>query len=86
MKFRLSKHVQQELERRAISSQLLNTVLENPQQIVGESGGKKAYQSKMDFGGGKIYLLRVIIDDTIEPATVITAYRTSKIEKYWRSS
>ena len=86
MKFILSEHVKKEMKWRGIPPTLLKTVLEKPQQIVAEYGGKKAYQSKIDFGGGKIYLLRVIVDDTIKPAVVITAYRTSKIEKYWRTS
>lgn len=30
------------------------------------------------------YLIRVFIDIDREPAEVVTAYRTSKIEKYWR--
>ena len=30
---------------------------------------------------GKIYLLRVIVDDSVDPAVVVTAYRTTKIEK-----
>jgi len=27
--------------------------------------------------------LRVVVDEDEQPAAVITAYRTSKIEKYW---
>jgi len=53
--------------------------------VVPEYGGKKAYQSKVDFGEGKIFLLRAIVDDKVEPASVITVYRTSKISKYWRT-
>ena len=65
---------------------LVEAVLEKPQQIVEEYGNKKAYQSKIDFGKGIIYLLRVIVDDTVNPKSVVTAYRTSKMEKYWRMS
>jgi hypothetical protein len=50
-----------------------------------ERGGKKAYQSQLDFGGGKIFLLRAIVDETVDPAMVVTVYRTSKISKYWRT-
>jgi len=46
---------------------------------------KKAYQSQLDFGGGRVFLLRVIVDDTIDPAVVVTVYRTKKIAKYWKS-
>jgi hypothetical protein len=30
-----------------------------------------------------MYLVRVIVDDSADPALVVTAYRTSKMEKYW---
>jgi len=63
----------------------LESVLENPGQIVMGRGEKKAYQSQVDFGQGKVFLLRAIVNDSVDPAVVITAYRTSKISKYWRS-
>ena len=47
-----------------------------------ERGGKKIYQSQVEFGGGKIFLLRAIVKDEVEPTVVITVYRTSKIDKY----
>jgi hypothetical protein len=31
----------------------------------------------------KPYLLRVMVDETQQPAVVVTVYRTSKIDKYW---
>ena len=30
--------------------------------------------------------VRVIVDVEREPVVIVTAYRTSKVEKYWRSS
>jgi hypothetical protein len=45
-----------------------------------------AYQSRMEYEEpGKIYLLRVFVDTDRRPAEVVTAYRTSKLEKYWKS-
>ncbi|MEE9295844.1 MAG: DUF4258 domain-containing protein [Phycisphaerae bacterium] len=85
MTFRLTRHAEEELKRRMIPRELLDSVLENPQQVVPEYGGKKAYQSKLDFGGGKTYLLRAIVNDLVDPATVVTVYRTTKLEKYWRN-
>jgi hypothetical protein len=84
MKFRFSKHATKEMERRKIPSVLVESVLESPQQIITEEGGKKAYQSQIHFGDGRIFLLRVIINDNFEPPVVVTVYRTSKIDKYWR--
>lgn len=57
--------------------------MDSPQQVANASGGRKAYQSKFDFGGGRIMLLRAIVDDRFDPPLVITVYRTSKIDKYW---
>jgi hypothetical protein len=56
----------------------------NPQQIVIEKGNLKAYQSIVSFDDGRTFLIRAIVDDTITPAVVVTAYRTSKTRKYWR--
>jgi len=86
MKFKLSRHAGQEMERRGIPLELLESVLKNPQQVVPETGGKKAYQSQLDFGGGRIFLLRAIVVDDVDPPLVVTVYRTKKISKYWRMS
>ena len=86
MKFKLSRHVQEEMQRRAIPLELLESVLQNPQQVLPERSGKKAYQSHFDFGSGRIFLLRAIVDDNVDPAIVVTVYRTSKISKYWRAT
>ncbi|HPX80849.1 MAG TPA: DUF4258 domain-containing protein [Syntrophales bacterium] len=86
MIFRFSNHALEEMKRRAIPERILELVLNDPQQIVPERGSLKVYQSVVDFGDGKQFLLRAIVDDTLEPAIVVTVYRTSKIGKYWRQS
>lgn len=84
MRYRLTRHAEEELELRSVPRHLLAQVLDSPQQIVPSQLGRKAYQSKLDFGGGRMFLLRAIVDDRIDPALVVTVYRTSKIDKYWR--
>ena len=84
MNFKFSKHAEAELILRQIPREFVEEVLRQPQQIVPERPPKRAYQSQVDFGGGRMFLLRVIVDDTIEPAMVVTVYRTSKINKYWK--
>lgn len=81
--FRLSQHAKEEMKRRGIPLATLESVLKDPEQIVPEYGGKKAYQSKVDFGG-KTFLLRAIVAVEVDQAIVVTVYRTSKIHKYWR--
>jgi hypothetical protein len=83
MNFIFSNHALQELQRRGLQQNMVESVLNNPQQIIAEKEGRKAYQSQVDFGGGKIYWVRVIVADNLDPAVVITAYRTSKITRYW---
>lgn len=43
-----------------------------------------ANQSQIDFRDGRIFLFRVIVAEDVDPAVVVTVYRTSKIDKYWR--
>jgi hypothetical protein len=86
MSFVLSKHAAEEIKRRDIPLEFLERVLENPEQIVLEKNGAKAYQSKVTFENGKLYLIRAIVSDEIQPSVVITVYRTSNISKYWRIS
>jgi hypothetical protein len=70
MKFKLSRHAKEEMQRRAIPLPLVESLLQQPQQIVPERGGKRAYQSQLDFGGGRIFLLRAIVDDSVGPASL----------------
>jgi Domain of unknown function (DUF4258) len=84
MRFRLSRHAQAEIERRSLPMSLPEKVLHAPQQILHEYGGKKAYQSQREFSG-KMSLLRAIVADDVDPAIVVTVYRTNKIMKYWRT-
>ena len=84
MKYELSEHVKEELSLRQIPRELLESVLENPQQIVSERGNRKAYQSQLDFGGGRMFLLRALVDDSVEPAVIVTVYRTKRIKRYWK--
>jgi hypothetical protein len=50
MKFRLSRHARDELDRRSIPLEVVESVLDGPQQVVAAMGGRKAYQSRVDFG------------------------------------
>jgi hypothetical protein len=84
MRFRFSKHAIREMEQRRIPSGLVESVLENPQQIISEEGKLNAYPSQIDFGDGRIFLLRVIVNENFRPPVIVTVYRTSKIDKYWR--
>jgi len=84
MRFQISRHAREEMRLRGLPEDLVDAVLQNPLQIVNEYGNKKAFQSIVNLGTGKDYLVRVIVNDSVEPANVVTAYKTSRIKKYWR--
>jgi len=80
----ISEHAVQEMKRRAIRVQAVEQVFKAPQQILASRLGRQIYQSSVEMSG-KPYLLRLVIEEG-PPPTLVTAYRTSKIQKYWRQS
>lgn len=60
--------------------------MDKPEQIVPEQAGRKAYQSRVDFGEGRIFLPRAIVQDDRSLPVVVTANRTIKIAKYWETT
>ena len=83
---RITDHARFEMERRGISEAEIARVLSAPEQSDLVRPGRVVYQSRMEAEvPGKIYLLRVFVDIDRQPAEVVTAYRTSKVEKYWKS-
>lgn len=85
MNFVFSGHAKQELVNRRIPQELAEGVLRNPQQKFPDSEDTVCYQSLVELAG-KSYLLRLFVNETVDPAVVATLYRTSKIKKYWRTA
>jgi len=86
MNFRISGHAREEMEPRSIPLEMVESILTGPQQVVDGPLGKKVYQSKVEFPQGKTYLVRVVISEAADLPVVVTVYRTSKVEKYWRKT
>jgi len=83
--YRLTEHAKEQMARRQISQDDVAKVLAAPEQIEAVRKGRNVYQSRIKAGKPpQRYLLRVFINVDREPAEVVTVYRTSKIEKYWR--
>jgi len=83
MEYQLSGHVQIELVRRGIPLAVMESVLLAPEQKVPELGDVVCFQSVVEVNQ-KRYLIRVLVNESVSPAKVVTAYRTSRIEKYWK--
>ena len=81
----VSFHAKEECQRRGIAMEILISLINNPQQVLNEKERRKAYQSKIEFDG-RIYLVRAIVAEIVDKRIVVTVYRTSRIEKYWRPS
>ena len=83
--YRLTDHARAEMARRQISESDVARALSAPEQSKNVREGCAVYQSRMEFGEPPgIYLLRVFVDVDRDPPEVVTVYRTSRIEKYWR--
>lgn len=83
MKFVLTDHARAEMARRQIPQAWIDAVMASPEQVTPGLGNRKVFQSRM-VADGKTYLVRLVIEDWHQPPVIVTAYRTSRIEKYWR--
>ncbi len=73
-----------EMKRRGIDEPIVRSVFESYEQEQAVRYGRTVYQLRV-IGGEppKTYLIRVFVDVDRDPPEVVTAYKTSKIKKYW---
>ena len=82
----MTDHAQLEMARRQISAAEVARVLAAPEQTEGVREGRAVYQSRIELGEpSETYLLRMVVDIDRQPPEVVTVYRSSKVQKYWRS-
>jgi len=83
--FVFTNHALLEMKRRGISEDDVLAVLAKPEQMELARTGRMVYQAKISLGyPPKMYVLRVFVDIDRKPPQVVTVYKTSKVEKYWR--
>ncbi|GFP19083.1 hypothetical protein HKBW3S03_00587 [Candidatus Hakubella thermalkaliphila] len=70
-------------EQRGIWEDWIKETINSPEQVVEGYGGRKVAHRKYILGD-KEYLLRVIYEEKEELYVVVTTYRTSQIDRYWR--
>jgi hypothetical protein len=80
----ITDHAATEMKRRDLSAQTIDGVLGRPDQRLEIRAGRVVLQSRRQESGSE-YLVRVFVDVDRKPAEVVTAYRTSKVLKYWRA-
>lgn len=73
----LTEHAIYQMHKRQVTAAEVSHVLNSPEKVVEVRAGRVVAQG-MSAG----YLLRVFVDVDRSPPEVVTAYRTSKLEKY----
>lgn len=85
MDYVLTEHARAEMLRRRILYQWIEATMAAPEQIVDGYGGRMVYQSRFK-SSDKMYLIRLVVELRRETPVIVTLYKTSKIQKYWRPS
>ena len=78
----LHQHAEDQILKRKLDRSLVIEVALHPDQIMYNKGLPPVAQSQIEENG-KLYLIRVAFRDEGATRIVITAYKTSKISKYW---
>jgi len=85
MNYIFTEHLMLEMKRRGLTMEIVEFVLKLPEQRFELRKGRHVFQSRIVMDDPeRPYLIRVFVDVDRDPFEVVTVYRTSKIEKYWR--
>ena len=81
MTFRYSLHSIEQIKIRGLSIALIEEILNTPDNVINNSKGVDVYQ-KLVIENNISYLYRVFVNTIKQPPMIITAYKTSKVNKY----
>jgi hypothetical protein len=84
LRYVITEHAADKMDRRGISVALVESVLRAPEQRFQQRPGRDVLQARARFGQ-RLYLIRVFVDVDRYPAEVVSVYRTSKLPTYWRT-
>ena len=76
------EHALAQMAKRQITPEAVRDVLRAPEEVLAVRSGRVVAQSVIVGPTGRAYLLRVFVDVDTESPEIVTAYRTSNIEKY----
>ncbi|MBK7148135.1 MAG: DUF4258 domain-containing protein [Bacteroidetes bacterium] len=76
----LSKHAKEQLVVRAISEEFVWATLDNTKPYIVEDG-LTVYHGVVSENN-KQYLIRIFVNEEVNPNLIVTVYKTSKISKY----
>jgi hypothetical protein len=58
-------------------------IAQSPEERIALRLGREIRQSRLRRQGGKLYLVRLVVDSAPDEDQVVTACCTSRIDKYW---
>ncbi len=79
--FLYSKHALEQINHRGLSKDTIDMIIRKPDHILPDSEDVAVYQ-KLVKEEDKHYLYRVFVNKIKNPPVIITAYKTSKTDKY----
>ena len=80
----ISEHAREQAARRGLDESIVQNVARAPEQRFTIRRGREIRQSRIAIpAGGKLYLVRIVVDTGKAGDIVVTVYRTSRIDKYW---
>lgn len=83
---KISNHAREQMKERGITEEMVFAIITAPQQTILQGEERVIYQSVQFFEAEKRnFLVRVFVNIVKQPNLVITVYRTSKIDKYWKN-
>ena len=82
MKIKYTMHAEKQLKERNIFKEAVYETVLSPGQVILQEEGILLFQS-VYYDGNKEYLLRVAVKLIADTWVILTAYRTSKVKKYW---
>ncbi len=93
MRYTLSVHAREQMQARDLPLDVIEDIINTPEQILEGEAGRRIYQSRLNMifyppngspGRLKMFLIRLVVADNQDPAVIVTVYQTTKIDKYWR--
>ena len=76
-RFQLTEHAQEQMAKRQLTEADVQHALVSPEEVLPVREGRAVVHAMREG-----YLLRVFVDVDRDPLEVVTAYRTSKIDRY----
>lgn len=81
----LSDHARWRLALRKLAEEVVLRIAREPEQVIPIRFGREIRQARLALPPeGRMVLVRAIVDAGEERDVVVTAYQTSKVDKYWR--